>query len=124
LLDWTTDRLIATSHGRWLVADLMAEVMAAARADGVTFAVSTDEMVRRQLRLTEPVGAYATSMQLDRRAGRPLEVEAILGEPLRRAEVLGVPVPHLRTLYDLVRLVDPAGLSAASEPRTAGPSPA
>jgi hypothetical protein len=69
LLDWTTDRLLAIPHGRRLVADLMAEVMAAARADGVTFAVSTEDMVRRQLRLTEPVGAYATSMQLDRRAG-------------------------------------------------------
>lgn len=119
LLDWTTDRLLATPHGRRLVADLMAEVMAAARADGVTFAVSADEMVRRQIALTEPVGAYATSMQLDRRAGRPLEVEAILGEPLRRAEALGVPVPRLRTLYDLVRLVDPAGTPADLVPRTA-----
>ena len=36
---------------------------------------------------------YATSMKLDADAGRPMEVEAMLAEPLRRAERAGVPCP-------------------------------
>ena len=32
-----------------------------------------------------------------------MELETIVGEPLREAERLGVPTPHLRTIYGLLR---------------------
>lgn len=114
ILDWTTDRLIATPHGRRIVGELMAEVMAAARAEGVAFDVSTDDMIARQIRATAEMGPYRTSMQVDRQEGRPLEVEAILGEPLRRAQTRGVPTPRLQAVYDLARLADPANDAAVA----------
>ena len=55
---------------------------------------------------TDSMGDYRTSMALDYVAGRPLEVEAILGEAWRRAKQLGVPTPTLAALYSLVRVAD------------------
>lgn len=110
MLDWTTDRLLATETGRALVGRLMAEVMDAGRADGVTFGFSTAEMIERQLRLTATIGSYRTSMQIDRAEGRSMEIEAILGEPLRRARAGGAETPLLQTVYELARLIDSARL--------------
>ena len=42
---------------------------------------------------------------------------AVLGEPLRAAESRGVSVPHLRMLYQLLRLVDDGRIAAAAEPQ-------
>lgn len=52
------------------------------------------------------MGEYRTSMGIDYLAGREMEVEAILGEPSRRATALGVPVPTIDVLYALVRAAD------------------
>jgi len=52
------------------------------------------------------MGPYRSSMQLDHEAVRPLEVEAILGEPVRRARAAGVAVPRMEMLYAIVRRVD------------------
>ena len=82
VLDWTTDRVLAVPAGRELVEALMQEVIAAAHALGLPMSPG---MIERQIAATHEMAAYATSMQIDRQAGRPLEVEAILGEPLRRA---------------------------------------
>jgi len=53
------------------------------------------------------MGAYQSSMQIDRRAGRPLEIESILGEPLRQSAKAGVATPTLQVLYEMARLIDP-----------------
>lgn len=103
-LDLTTDLLLATAAGRDLALRVMREVEAVAAAEGVSLPA---DIVPRQITHTASMGAYQSSMQIDRRQGRPLETEAILGEPLRRAEALGVECPVLRNLYDLVRAVDP-----------------
>jgi hypothetical protein len=59
---------------------------------------------------------YKTSMLLDYQAKRPLEVEAILGNAIRIAARADIHVPHLQTLYALLKLSDEknrsAGLSA------------
>jgi 2-dehydropantoate 2-reductase len=39
-------------------------------------------------------------------AGRPLEIEAIWGEPLRRAQAAGAAMPRLALLYALLRRID------------------
>jgi len=105
VLDWTTDRLIATEAGVQLVSAVMREIIAAAEALGLKM---PPDMVERQLAHTRAMGAYQTSMQIDRREGRPLEVEAILCEPLRQARRANVATPHLHMLYELALLVDPA----------------
>jgi 2-dehydropantoate 2-reductase len=55
---------------------------------------------------TTTMGAYRSSMQVDFEAGRPLEVDAIIGEPLRRARRAGIPVPTMELLYAIVRRRD------------------
>src|SRR5215217_473946 len=102
-LDLTTDRLVGTEAGLELVRQLMEEVRAAARADGVELPA---ELVDQNIRNTQSMGPYRSSMQVDRQEGRPMEVEAILGEPLRRARAGRVSTPVLEALYRAARVVD------------------
>jgi 2-dehydropantoate 2-reductase len=103
-MDLATDRLIGSEAGMELVTRIMREVVAIAAAEG---SVLPPDVVERQIANTGTMGAYQSSMQVDRQQGRALEVEAILGEPLRRAERLGVSTPALSMLYQMTRLVDP-----------------
>jgi 2-dehydropantoate 2-reductase len=102
-LDLTTDQVIASDEGLRLVRELMQEVRAAARADGVEL---PEELVETNLHYTRSMGPYKTSMQVDRQQGRAMEVEAILGEPLRRARAGGVKTPVLEALYRAALVVD------------------
>ncbi|MBI5947429.1 MAG: 2-dehydropantoate 2-reductase [Chloroflexi bacterium] len=88
----------------------MREVVAAANADleaaGSTARLDPEDVVARMFGQTKMMGDYRTSMVIDYVLGRPLEVEAILGEPSRRAAALGVAVPTVDALYALVRNAD------------------
>ncbi|MEO0807719.1 MAG: ketopantoate reductase C-terminal domain-containing protein [Cyanobacteria bacterium J06643_4] len=42
---------------------------------------------------------YRTSMKIDFDESRPLEIETILGNPIREAHRLAVPVPNMQMLY-------------------------
>jgi ketopantoate reductase len=46
---------------------------------------------------------YKPSMQVDVEKGNPMELEAILGNPIRIAKSLGVQVPLLSLIYHLLR---------------------
>lgn len=121
-LDLTTDKLIASPAGVAQVTRLMQEVIAAAAAEWVRMPPG---MIDKQIESTRSMGAYRTSMQIDRQQARPLELEAILGEPLRRAQSHGVETPALEALYAMCRVVDGAILRAgvsASMPASA-PAP-
>jgi len=45
--------------------------------------------------------------------GKALEIEAIWGEPLRRAAAAGTPTPRLEILYSLLKSLDQARQRAA-----------
>jgi 2-dehydropantoate 2-reductase len=57
----------------------------------------------RILRSTERNVGGRPSMLLDWEAGRPLEIEVILGNPVRIARAKGVELPRMQTLYALLR---------------------
>src|SRR5207245_10497084 len=78
----------------------MEGVVAVARAAGVEIPVRIDRRIRGAAR----VGAHKTSMLQDLEAGRPLEIDALVGSVVELAERRGVAVPHLRTLYACVKL--------------------
>jgi 2-dehydropantoate 2-reductase len=104
-------RLIVSDEAlRCTAEQAMREVVSVANADldalGPSSRLGADEVVRWMFAQTESMGDYRTSMALDYVAGRPLEVEAILGEPWRRARTLGVPAPTIAALYALVRTAD------------------
>jgi 2-dehydropantoate 2-reductase len=88
---------------RRVATDLMHEVLAAARADGVEISPA---LVEDLIQKTLTMGAYKSSMQIDYEEGRPLEVEAILGEPVKRARRAGIAVPKMQMVYAIVRRMD------------------
>jgi 2-dehydropantoate 2-reductase len=79
---------------------LMEEVVAAANACG--HALGRDA-VDEQMRRTATMGSYKPSTLLDWEAGRDLEIEAIWGEPLRRARAAGAQTPRLEIVYALLK---------------------
>lgn len=92
--------LLGTAEG------LMDEVIAAARADGIEI---DPAFARQNIELTRGMGPYKSSMQIDWEQGRPMEIEALLGEPLRRALNAGIATPRLGMLYALARAVAERG---------------
>jgi 2-dehydropantoate 2-reductase len=99
----TTDVLCADPALRSEVQALMREVQAAARQLGIDI---PDDVLRKQYDVTPPMGPYRPSSLVDFLAGRPLEIEAIWGEPLRRAQAAGAAMPRLALLYALLRRID------------------
>jgi 2-dehydropantoate 2-reductase len=73
----------------------MEEVVAVARAKGMTVPEDTVEKLIKQC--TDVKTGLPSSMMADNFAGRPMEVEVILGTPVKEAERLGVKVPTLLT---------------------------
>jgi 2-dehydropantoate 2-reductase len=55
---------------------------------------------------TEKMGAYKPSTLLDWQAGRPLEIEPIWGEPVRRAVAAGGQMPRTEIIYALLNQLD------------------
>ena len=73
---------------------LMREIQAA------TLHLIPDAFLQLQFDNTRPMGAYRPSSLIDYQAGRPVEVEAIWGNPLREGQDRGIPMPELEKLYD------------------------
>jgi 2-dehydropantoate 2-reductase len=105
ILRATTDRLMASPHTRALVAVIMREVVANAAACGSNI---PNSFIQKMLDDTERMKPYKTSMMLDYEAGRPMEIEAIFGNPLRAAQRVGAPSPLLETLYRELKFLDPS----------------
>jgi len=91
----TSDEVLRDSVREARVRALMREVQATARAEGVEI---EDAFLEQNVRITRDM-AYRPSTLLDFLDGRPLELDPIWGEPLRRARRLGVPVPELARLH-------------------------
>ncbi len=79
---------------------LMDEVIGAANRCGYPLEHSA---AYEQMKRTETMGAYKPSTLLDWEAGRPLEIEGIWGEPLRRATAAGANMPRLEIVYTLLK---------------------
>ncbi len=90
---------------------LMHEVWTIAAADGHHL---SRELIHTMLERTRRMEPYKTSMLLDFEAGRPMEVEAIVGEPVRIAEKHRLSVPTLYTIYKLLRFLNERRLVISS----------
>jgi 2-dehydropantoate 2-reductase len=99
-----TDRLLADPRWESQVRDLIAEVASAAFAQGHKLRA---DLAERQIERTRQMGAYQASTLLDFEQGRPLELESLFLEPLRRAQRGGVATPHLARLCQLLGEMDP-----------------
>lgn len=98
----TLGRMLGSDGGRRLVRTLMEEAEAVARSLDVQLPVTIDKRIEG----AAAVGEHKTSMLHDLEAGRPLEVDALLGAVIELSRDHDVPVPSLRTLYGLTRLLE------------------
>ncbi len=96
----TTDAILARPEWRTRAWELMLEVRAGAAALGLNI---SEAFLQRQMEATPPMGAYKPSSLVDYQAGREVEVEAIWGEPARRARAAGVVLPRLEELYETLK---------------------
>ncbi len=85
-----------------LVRDIMTEAEAVAAKLGMELPVSIDQRIAG----AEKVGEHKTSMLQDLEAGRPMELEAVVGAVVELGERLGVAMPHTRTVYATAHLLD------------------
>ncbi len=105
-----TQTILGDAELRATAERAMREVVAAGNADlaavGSAARLDAEEIVARMFALTGTMGDYRTSMVIDYVQGNALEVETILGNPVRRARELAVAVPTMETLYAVVANAD------------------
>ncbi|KAI2725921.1 hypothetical protein CBS147332_2808 [Penicillium roqueforti] len=82
---------------------LMQEVINIARGCGVPL---KDDLVDQLMDKINSLPGIGSSMQTDCKNGRPMEIDVILGFPVRKSRELGIQAPFLETLYVLLRAVD------------------
>ncbi len=87
---------------RALAAAMMGEAQAVGEKLGVRFGVSLEKRIAG----AEAVGEHKTSMLQDVEAGRPLELEALLGAVVELGRITGTPTPALEAVYALASLLD------------------
>lgn len=87
---------------RELSAKMMTEAKAVAERLGASFRVSME----RRINGAEAVGKHKTSMLQDVEAGKPLEIDGMLGAVVELAAATRIDVPALQVLYACVSLLN------------------
>jgi 2-dehydropantoate 2-reductase len=85
-----------------VVREIMTETEAVAGKLGIELPISIDQRMAG----AEKVGAHKTSMLQDLEAGRPMELDPIVGAVVELGERLGVPMPSTRAVYACVKMLD------------------
>ena len=103
---------------RALVTRMMTEAAEIARRIGVLMRLPLE----KRLSGAERAGHHKTSMLQDLHAGRPLEIDAILGVVLELGGIVDAPVETLRTVQELALAIDPGRRRLGSvDSHTSGP---
>jgi 2-dehydropantoate 2-reductase len=87
---------------RQLAAEMMTEAQTVGERLGAHFRIPMEKRIAG----AESVGKHKTSMLQDVEAGKPIEIESMLGAVIELAEVTGVQTPTLRAIYACVSLLD------------------
>ena len=98
----TLEELVRHPETSIVIRQIMAETEAVAAKLGIELPISVDQRMAG----AEKVGAHKTSMLQDLEAGRPLELEPIVGATVELGERLGVAMPATRAVYACVKLMD------------------
>jgi len=98
----TLEELVRHPDTSRLVREVMTETEAVAAKLGIELPISIDQRMAG----AEKVGAHKTSMLQDYEAGRPMELEAVVGAVVELGERLEVPMPATRAVYACAKLLD------------------
>jgi len=88
-----------------LVRDFMARAMGEAAEIGRRIGCPIAQSAEDRIDLTRQLGAFKTSMLQDAEAGRPLELDALVGAVREIGEHVGVATPNIDALLGLTRLM-------------------
>ncbi len=80
---------------------MMREAEAIANTLGVRFRVGIDKRIAG----AEKVGAHKTSMLQDVEAGKPIELDALVGAVVELGRLTGTPTPHIDAVYACASLL-------------------
>ena len=84
-----------------VIRNIMQEVEAVSHKLGMELPVSIDQRIAG----AEKVGEHKTSMLQDLEAGRPMELEALVGAVVELGERVGLPMTCTRTVYHSTKLL-------------------
>ena len=98
----TLGEICRTPVTRELAARMMTEAGRIAEALGVRIRISVEQRIAG----AEAVGEHKTSMLQDAEAGRPLELDPLVGVFVELGELTGVPTPAISTVYGLASLIN------------------
>ncbi len=84
-----------------VIRNIMQEVEALSHKLGMELPISIDQRIAG----AEKVGEHKTSMLQDLEAGRPMELEALVGAVVELGERVGLPMPTTRTVYQCAKLL-------------------
>ena len=97
----TADRILADAECRAWMLEGMAELAKIGTAIGCPISESGED----RMDVTARLGAFKTSMLQDVQAGRPIELEALVGAPREIARRHGIETPSLDRLYQITKLM-------------------
>ena len=95
----TLDRLATNENSRRVILAMMQESRSVGEAFDVKFTVDAEERID----MAAKVGNHRTSMLQDVEAGRPNELDCLLGAVIELAHLAGISTPTLNVIYDLTK---------------------
>jgi 2-dehydropantoate 2-reductase len=103
-----TNKILADRECRAWMLESMAELAEIGAAIGCPITESGED----RMQVTARLGSFKTSMLQDVEAGRPIELEALVGAPIEIAKRQGIATPALDRLYGVTTLMgESLGLS-------------
>ncbi len=87
---------------RELARQMMSETQAIAENLGIKFGITLEQRING----AENVGSHKTSMLQDIEAGRPTEIDAIVGAVAELGKLTQIPTPHIDAIYASVKLLE------------------
>ncbi|KAK2626128.1 hypothetical protein QTJ16_004390 [Diplocarpon rosae] len=102
LMEITVGEVQRSGAREKMVEPMMREIVAIAKADGTQL---TEESVQEMLWRSPDTSEYRPSMLLDRENRRPMEIEVVLGDAVRRGRELGIEAKVLESVYELLCLL-------------------
>lgn len=103
----TTGPMLDNPEVNRLIVEMMQEMAALGGDLGLDLGMTPDERIV----VTRKLGDFKTSMLRDAEAGRELEIDGLLGVLVEMADRVGRPVPFLRAVFGMTRVLS-ASLTA------------
>jgi 2-dehydropantoate 2-reductase len=91
----------------------MGEVQTICARLGLDLGISIEQRIAG----AEKVGHHKTSMLQDVEAGRPMELESVMGAVVELGGKLGIPVPHTKAVYACAKLLNQKIVGVEDEQR-------